>query len=69
MKNCHGKRIVNGCYTISKYVNAVLYMAKHGVSNQAFRMLYHNVIDSGVQYKIIAWEELLHGIYRRHRLF
>jgi len=42
------------CYTISKYVG-VIYKVKHYVNNQALCMLYHRLINSRVQYGIIAW--------------
>jgi len=42
------------CCTISKYVG-VMYKVKHYVNNQALRMLYHSLINSQVQYGIIAW--------------
>jgi len=42
------------CNTISKYVG-VMYKVKHYVNNQALYMLYHSLINSRVQYGIIAW--------------
>jgi len=42
------------CCTISKYVG-VMYKVKHYVNNQALHMLYHSLINSRVQYGIIAW--------------
>ena len=42
------------CCTISKYVG-VMYKVKHYVNNQALRMLHHSLINSRVQYGIIAW--------------
>ena len=42
------------CCAIFKYVG-VMYTVKHYVNNQAFRMLYHSLINSRVQYGIIAW--------------
>ena len=33
-----------------------MYKVKHYVNNQALRMLYHSLINSRVQYGIIAWE-------------
>jgi len=42
------------CCTISKHVG-VMYKVKHYVNNQALRMLCHSLINSRVQYGIIAW--------------
>jgi len=42
------------CSTISKYVS-VMYKVKHYVNNHALCMLYHSLINSQVQYGIIAW--------------
>jgi len=39
---------------MSKYVG-VMYEIKHYVNNQALRMLYHSLMNSRVEYGIIAW--------------
>ena len=56
------------CCTISKYVG-VMCKVKHYVNNRALRILYHSLINSRVQYEIIAWGRQLHVTCSQHRLF